>query len=67
MVGRRDRGIEKTQDLAGKKLGTVFATTSEFVQDSILVLNNVDPRMIVRVNLAPAKTGDALLAGEMIP
>lgn len=67
LVGRRDRGIEKPSDLAGKKLGTVFATTSEFVQDSILVLNNGDPRTNVRVNLAPAKTVDALLAGEMIP
>src|SRR3990172_7478040 len=65
MIGRRDRGIAKPQDLAGKKLGTGFTTTSEFVQDSILALHEVDPKSIIRVNLAPAKTVDALLAGEV--
>lgn len=65
MIGRRDRGIAKPQDLAGKKLGTAFTTTSEFVQDSILALYEVDPKSIIRVNLSPAKTVDALLAGEV--
>jgi len=65
MVGRRDRGIEKPQNLAGKKLGSVFGTPSEFIQDSIVALHKVDPQSIVRVNLAPAKTVDALIAGEV--
>lgn len=65
MIARRDRGIEKPADLAGKKLGTGFGTSSEFVQDSILAIHEVDPRSIVRVNLAPARRVDALLAGEV--
>lgn len=65
MVSRRDRGIEEPQNLAGKKLGSVFGTPSEFIQDSILALHKVDPQSIVRVNLAPAQTVDALIAGEV--
>jgi len=65
MVGRRDRGIEKAQNLAGKKLGSVFGTPSEFIQDLILATHKVDLQSIVRVNLAPAQTVDALIAGEV--
>ena len=65
MIGRRDRGIAKPSDLAGKRLGTVFGTNAEFFQDTILAIHNIDPRSIVRVNLAPAHAEAALLAGEV--
>jgi NitT/TauT family transport system substrate-binding protein len=65
MIGRRDHGIAKGSDLAGKRLGTVFGTTAEYTQDSILAIHSVDPKSVVRVNLAPAHTVDALAAGEV--
>jgi len=65
MIARRDRGIATPPDLAGKRLGTVFGTNGEFVQDTILAMNKIDPQSIVRVNLAPARAGDALVAGEV--
>lgn len=65
MIARRDRGIAQPSDLAGKRLGTAFGTNGEFVQDTILAMNKVDPQSIVRVNLAPARAGDALFAGEV--
>lgn len=65
MIARRDRGIDKPSDLAGKKLGTVFGSVSEFLQDSILDRYDVDSQSIVRINLAPAQTVSALLAGEV--
>jgi NitT/TauT family transport system substrate-binding protein len=65
MIARRDRGIAKASDLAGKKLGATFGTTAEFTQDSILAVYRVDPAKITRVNLAPARTVDALLAAEV--
>lgn len=65
MVGRRDRGIEKPQNLAGKKLGSVFGTPSEFIQDSILALHKVDPESVARVNFAPVQTVNALIGGEV--
>jgi NitT/TauT family transport system substrate-binding protein len=65
MVARRDRGITKPSDLAGKKLGVTFGTTAEFTQDSILAVGRVDPASVVRVNLAPARAVDALLSKEV--
>lgn len=65
MIGRRDHGIKKPSDLAGKRLGTVFGTTADYTQDSILAIHGVDPKSVVRVNLAPAQTVDALAAGEV--
>lgn len=65
MIARRDRGIDKPSDLAGKKLGTVFGSVSEFLQDTILDRYDVDPQSIVRINLTQAQTVDALLAGEV--
>jgi len=65
MIGRRDRGIAKASDLAGKRLGTIIGTTADFTQDSILAIHGVDPKSIDRVSLAPAKAVDALTAGEV--
>jgi NitT/TauT family transport system substrate-binding protein len=65
MIARRDRGIAKPSDLVGKRLGTAFGTNGEFVQDTIISMNKIDPQSIVRVDLAPAQAGDALVAGEV--
>jgi len=65
MVARRDRGIEKPSDLAGRKLGSAFGTTAEFTQDSILAINRIAPASVIRVNLAPARAVEALLAAEV--
>ena len=65
MIGRRDRGVEKPSDLAGKKLGTVSGTYAQFAQDTILAMHKVDPRSIVLINLTAPQTVDALMAGEV--
>ena len=61
MIGRRDRGVDKPSDLAGKKLGTVSGTYAQFAQDTILAMHKVDPRSIVLVNLTAPQTVDALI------
>lgn len=65
MIARLDRGISKPSDLSGRKLGTVFGTNAEFIQDTILALHKIDPDSIVRVNLTPAQSVDALIAGDV--
>ena len=53
LIGRKDAGISRPAQLAGKKVGFVRGASSQFFLDSYLLLHGVDPRSLRLVELQP--------------
>lgn len=66
LIGRKDRGIEKTSDLKGKKVGTAFGTIAQFYLGRYLELNGIRAQDLTLVDLkTPAEWVEAIASGDV--
>jgi NitT/TauT family transport system substrate-binding protein len=65
VLGRRDAGIARPSDLAGKRIGVTSATSGEFFLDTFLLRYQVDRGHVRFVDLKPEEMGDALARGDV--
>ena len=65
VVARRDRGIEKPEDLRGKRIGVTKNTIAEFFLSTFLSLNGILPGEVRTVDLKPSDFVTALSEGKI--
>jgi ABC-type nitrate/sulfonate/bicarbonate transport system substrate-binding protein len=65
VVARRDRGIEKPQDLRGKRVGVTKKTVSDFFLHTFLSIKGIHPTEVRTVDLKPAEIVTALSEGKI--
>ncbi|MBI5442830.1 MAG: ABC transporter substrate-binding protein [Deltaproteobacteria bacterium] len=66
LIGRKDRGIERVADLAGKRVGTTQGTVAEFHLGRFLEINGLSMSDIRAVNLtAPEEWVGAVRRGDV--
>ncbi len=65
VIGRRDHGVAKIQDLAGKRIGLAFGTNSEFYISLLPILNDFSLAESLLVDFKPSELGPALVRGEV--
>ncbi len=66
LVGRKDRGIEKTTDLKGKRVGTTLGTVAHFHLGRLLNLNGMNMEDITLVDVkTPAEWVNAVANGDI--
>ncbi|HZW71876.1 MAG TPA: NrtA/SsuA/CpmA family ABC transporter substrate-binding protein [Hanamia sp.] len=64
IVARRDKGITKPQDLKGKKLGIILATTSQVFADRFLEKHGIADADITTINLLPPALQSGIIEGS---
>jgi NitT/TauT family transport system substrate-binding protein len=65
IIGRVDRGIQKPQDLRGKRIGVTKGTVNEFQLSSLLEASGVPESTVTIVDVPFANAKDALTSGEV--
>lgn len=66
IVARKDRGIEKPDDLKGKRLGASFGTTGHFFLDSFLSVRGIGTNEVTIVDVQPGDAArKAIFQGEV--
>lgn len=65
IIARKDHGIQKVSDLAGKKIGVSRGTSAEFFLGRFLQLNGIDEQDITKVDLKPDQLYDAIVNGDV--
>jgi len=65
LIGRRDKGVNRPEDLRGKIIGLPRKTSAEFFLGRFLTLNRISPSEVTVVNIKPLDLADALAAGEV--
>ena len=65
VVARRDAGVDRPSDLAGKRIAVTPATSGAFFLDTFLLRHGLTERDVHLVNLAPGAMGDALASGAV--
>lgn len=65
VLARRDKGIERPEDLRGKRIGMLFGATSEYYANLFLQAYGISFNDIQRVNLNPADMPLALVKGDI--
>jgi ABC-type nitrate/sulfonate/bicarbonate transport system substrate-binding protein len=65
VVGRKDRGIIRVQDLEGKKIGVTKSNAPEYFMDRFFILNGMSLRNTTVIYLQPAALVDAIVKGEI--
>jgi len=65
MVAKRDRGIEKPEDLKGKIVGSSKGTATDFFLSSFLSFHNIHPEEVRTVDVKPAEVLTALSEGKI--
>jgi NitT/TauT family transport system substrate-binding protein len=65
VVARRDAGIARPAQLAGKRIGVTAATSGDFFLDTFLLRHGVDRRAVRFVELKPEEMGDAMARGDV--
>ncbi len=65
VVARRSAGIGAPWHFAGKRVGTVAATSAQYFFDSWLLFQGIDARQVTVVPLAPEQLGGALQRREL--
>ncbi len=65
VIVRKDRGIEKPQDLRGKLVGVPRGTVNDFFLSVFLSFNNMPLREVRTVDLKPDEIVSALLEGKI--
>jgi NitT/TauT family transport system substrate-binding protein len=65
ILARRDRGIAKPEDLAGKRVGMSRGTISSFFLDQFLRKNRINPENLTLVDIAHHEIGEALKRGDI--
>lgn len=64
-LARRDRGINRPEDLRGKTIAVPRGTTVDFFLDSFLSIHRIEPSEITTVNLDVISQVEALVKGEV--
>lgn len=65
ILARRDRGIDKPGDLAGKRIGFMPGTNSEYFLRLFTIDQGLTDAGIVKVPFPTAKAADALVSGDV--
>jgi sulfonate transport system substrate-binding protein len=65
ITARKDRRIATANDLAGKRVGILAGTASDFFLHIYLVTSGVDPKTVTAVPLQPSDLIPALLQGRV--
>lgn len=65
LIARRDRGIGRARDLAGKRIGIVSGGFSDYFSDLYLELQGIEPGQFTRVSLAEDQVESALISGDV--
>jgi NitT/TauT family transport system substrate-binding protein len=65
MIARRDRGIARARDLAGKRIGIVSGGFADYFAELYLELQGIEPGQFTRVSLAEDKVEGALISGDV--
>lgn len=65
MVARKDRGIARPRDLAGKRIGVIANTGADYFADLYLGLQGIESSQITRVSLKVDQAERALLDGDV--
>lgn len=65
VVGRKDRGIERLEDLKGKSVGLSLGTNLTYFLDALLQVHGVPTETVRLVDLQTAEISTALLAGDI--
>jgi NitT/TauT family transport system substrate-binding protein len=63
-IARRDRGIAKPEDLAGKRIGVTRQTTGDYFLDLFLTLHALAVEQVQLVNMKPLELSEALSRGQ---
>ena len=65
VVGRKDRGITRVQDLEGKKIGVTKKNLAEYFMIRFFVLNGLSLHNATIISLQPAELVDAIVRGDI--
>jgi NitT/TauT family transport system substrate-binding protein len=65
LIGRRDRGIKRPEELRGKTIGVARGTQAEFFLARYLSLHHISLQEAFVVNINPADQAAALAAGKV--
>ena len=65
IVARRDRGIDRARDLAGKRIGFVSDRSADFFAESYLEFQGIGPGQFTRAPLTQDQVEKALIDGEV--
>ena len=65
VVGRKDRGIIRVQDLEGKRIGVVKGSMGEYFMFRFFVLNGLSPDNVTKIYFMPASLVDALVRRDI--
>ncbi len=65
LIARKDRGIEKIDDLKGKRIGVVTKTTAEFYLGRFLELHRLKTNQVRLVNIDISQSADAIMKGDL--
>jgi NitT/TauT family transport system substrate-binding protein len=65
VVARKESGISRPEDLAGKRVGRPAGTNAEFFLDTLLMRHAIEAGAIQPVDLKPDEMSDALAAGRV--
>ncbi len=60
VIACKDSGINNAQDLKGKRIGTPFGTTGQFVMDAFLIHNRILNSEVDMIDIAPSNLPAAL-------
>ncbi|MEG3639235.1 ABC transporter substrate-binding protein [Magnetococcus sp. PR-3] len=65
IVARRDRGITRSADLVGKRIGVTQGSNGAYYLDLCLLMHGLSSSSVTRVHLKPTEMKSALVAGEI--
>jgi ABC-type nitrate/sulfonate/bicarbonate transport system substrate-binding protein len=65
LTARKDLGIITPNDLKGKKIGTAFGTTGQYITDIFLIFNNIPASDVEVINFKPSELPNALYKGDI--
>lgn len=65
VIIRKDVGIARPEQMAGKRIATVVGAASHYYLDTWLLLHGVDPKSTRIINLQPEDMESALAKGEV--
>lgn len=65
LIARRDKGINRPEDLRGKTIGVPRKTSAEFFLARFLTLNHISLKEVTVVDVKPSDLANALAAGKL--
>jgi NitT/TauT family transport system substrate-binding protein len=65
VIGRKDRGVSKPEELKGKKIGTAVRSSGHFFAHVYLTEHGIDPSAVKMVDFAPTDVPGALEEGKV--